>query len=107
MSPSTLPIVLHTAPRPEGCGACSAPPGPCGATIGPPAAPDERLALVRRNRAEPRGRRTDHAALHHRRRAVAESPVKGKYDQTVDSESAYELLQKRLHLPSRKETSAS
>src|SRR5262249_17419677 len=31
----------------------------------------ERLALVRSNRAEPRGRRTDHAALHHRRRAVA------------------------------------
>src|SRR5262249_40718773 len=27
---------------------------------------------------------------------MAKSPVKGKYDQAVDSESAYELLQKRL-----------
>src|SRR5262249_62301649 len=26
----------------------------------------------------------------------AKSPVKGKYDQAIDSESAYELLQKRL-----------
>jgi len=32
-----------------------------------------------------------------RKALIAESPVKGKYDQTVDSESAYELLQKRLH----------
>src|SRR5215510_13311594 len=42
MSPSTTPIPLSTAPRPEGCGTCSAPPCPCGATIGPPAAPDFR-----------------------------------------------------------------
>ncbi|MFL6797688.1 MAG: helicase HerA-like domain-containing protein [Xanthobacteraceae bacterium] len=28
---------------------------------------------------------------------LAKSPVKGKYDQTIDSESAYEVLQKRLH----------
>jgi uncharacterized protein len=27
---------------------------------------------------------------------VAKSPVKGKYDRAVDSESAYEVLQKRL-----------
>jgi hypothetical protein len=27
---------------------------------------------------------------------MAKSPVKGKYDQAVDSESAYEVLQKRL-----------
>src|SRR5260370_25196701 len=32
-----------------------------------------------------------------RKALMAESPVKGKYDQTVDSESAFELLQKRLH----------
>src|SRR5262249_5922604 len=32
-----------------------------------------------------------------RKALMAASPVKGKYDQTVDSESAYELLQKRLH----------
>ena len=28
---------------------------------------------------------------------VAASPVKGKYDHAIDSESAYEILQKRLH----------
>src|SRR5262249_33276966 len=27
---------------------------------------------------------------------IAKSPVKGKYDQAIDSESAYEILQKRL-----------
>jgi DNA helicase HerA-like ATPase len=32
-----------------------------------------------------------------RKALMAQSPVKGKYDQTVDSESAYEILQKRLH----------
>jgi hypothetical protein len=31
-----------------------------------------------------------------RRALMAESPVKGKYDQAIDSESAYEVLQKRL-----------
>ncbi len=31
-----------------------------------------------------------------RKALIAKSPVKGKYDQAVDSESAYELLQKRL-----------
>src|SRR2546429_9411982 len=31
-----------------------------------------------------------------RKALVAKSPVKGKYDQAVDSESAYEVLQKRV-----------
>jgi hypothetical protein len=31
-----------------------------------------------------------------RRALMADSPVKGKYDRTIDSESAYEVLQKRL-----------
>src|SRR5262244_2382174 len=31
-----------------------------------------------------------------RKALIAESPVKGKYDQAIDSESAYEILQKRL-----------
>ena len=31
-----------------------------------------------------------------RKALIAKSPVKGKYDQAVDSESAYEILQKRL-----------
>jgi uncharacterized protein len=31
-----------------------------------------------------------------RQALIAKSPVKGKYDQSVDSESAYEVLQKRL-----------
>jgi DNA helicase HerA-like ATPase len=31
-----------------------------------------------------------------RKALIARSPVKGKYDQAIDSESAYEVLQKRL-----------
>jgi hypothetical protein len=31
-----------------------------------------------------------------RQAVIAKSPVKGKYDETVDSESAYEMLQKRV-----------
>ena len=32
-----------------------------------------------------------------RKAIMAKSPIKGKYDQAIDSESAYEVLQKRLH----------
>ena len=32
-----------------------------------------------------------------RKAIMAKSPIKGKYDQKVNSESAYEILQKRLH----------
>jgi DNA double-strand break repair helicase HerA and related ATPase len=32
-----------------------------------------------------------------RQALMAKSPVKGKYDQAVDSDSAYEMLQRRLH----------
>jgi uncharacterized protein len=32
-----------------------------------------------------------------RKALIAKSPIKGKYDVAVDSESAYEILQKRLH----------
>jgi DNA helicase HerA-like ATPase len=32
-----------------------------------------------------------------RKALIAASPVKGKYDQAIDSESAYEVLQKRVH----------
>jgi len=32
-----------------------------------------------------------------RKAIIDKSPLKGKYDQTVDSESAYEVLQKRVH----------
>jgi uncharacterized protein len=31
-----------------------------------------------------------------RKALIAQSPVKGKYDQAIDSESAYEVLQKRV-----------
>jgi hypothetical protein len=31
-----------------------------------------------------------------RRAVIAQSPVKGKYDTAVDSESAYEILKKRV-----------
>ena len=42
MLPSTLPIPLRTAARPPEGWASPAPPGECGAAIGPPAAPDCR-----------------------------------------------------------------
>jgi DNA helicase HerA-like ATPase len=32
-----------------------------------------------------------------RKAIIAKSPVKGKYDQPIDSESAFEILQKRMH----------
>jgi hypothetical protein len=32
-----------------------------------------------------------------RQALMAKSPVKGKYDEAVDSDSAYEMLQRRLH----------
>jgi hypothetical protein len=32
-----------------------------------------------------------------RKAVIARSPVKGKYDSAIDSESAYEVLQKRTH----------
>jgi hypothetical protein len=32
-----------------------------------------------------------------RKAIIANSPLKGRYDQTVDPESAYEILQKRVH----------
>jgi DNA helicase HerA-like ATPase len=36
-----------------------------------------------------------------RKAIIAKSPVKGKYDETVDSESAYEMLQKKVDIKTR------
>jgi hypothetical protein len=32
-----------------------------------------------------------------RKAVIARSPIRGKYDQTVDPDSAYEILQRRVH----------
>src|SRR6201984_3696235 len=54
-------------------------------------------AMVERAMIRPPTARIGPITPDERKALIAESPVKGKYDQTVDSESAYELLQKRLH----------
>src|SRR6266550_1497167 len=53
-------------------------------------------SMVERCMVRPPSARIGPVTPEERKALIAESPVKGKYDQTVDSESAYELLQKRL-----------
>jgi len=53
-------------------------------------------SLVERCMVRPPSGRIGPITPDERRAIMAQSPVKGKYDQTVDSESAYEVLQKRL-----------
>jgi DNA helicase HerA-like ATPase len=52
-------------------------------------------SVVERTMIRPPAARMGPITPEERRAVMAASPVKGKYDQTVDSESAYELLQKR------------
>jgi DNA helicase HerA-like ATPase len=54
-------------------------------------------ALVERCMIRPPSARVGPITPEERKEILAKSPVKGKYDQTVDSESAYEVLQKRVH----------
>src|SRR6266436_2215069 len=54
-------------------------------------------SMVERCMVRPPSARVGPITPDERKALMAESPVKGKYDQTVDSESAFELLQKRLH----------
>ena len=54
-------------------------------------------SLVERCMVRPPSGRLGPITPEERKALMARSPVKGKYDQAVDSESAYEVLQKRLH----------
>jgi DNA helicase HerA-like ATPase len=54
-------------------------------------------SLVERCMVRPPSGRVGPITPEERKALMAQSPVKGKYDQEVDSESAYEVLQKRLH----------
>jgi DNA helicase HerA-like ATPase len=53
-------------------------------------------SMVERCMVRPPSARVGPITPEERKTFLAKSPVKGKYDQTVDSESAYEVLQKRL-----------
>jgi DNA helicase HerA-like ATPase len=52
-------------------------------------------SMVERTMIRPPTARIGPLTPEERRAVIAKSPVKGKYDQEVDSESAYEMLQKR------------
>ena len=52
-------------------------------------------SMVERCMVRPPSARIGRSRRRSARRSWPSSPVKGKYDQTVDSESAYEVLQKR------------
>ncbi|EKS28735.1 helicase HerA-like domain-containing protein [Afipia felis] len=53
-------------------------------------------AMVERILVRPPSARIGPVTPEERKAIIAASPVKGKYDTTIDSESAYEMLQKRL-----------
>jgi DNA helicase HerA-like ATPase len=53
-------------------------------------------SMVERCMVRPPSGRVGPVTPEERKALMAKSPVKGKYDQAVDSESAYEVLQKRL-----------
>src|SRR3954447_12337863 len=59
-------------------------------------------SIVERCMVRPPSARVGPVAPEERAAVIKASPVKGKYDSAVDSDSAYEMLQKRLH-----ETAAS
>jgi uncharacterized protein len=52
--------------------------------------------MVERTMVRPPSARVGPVTTEERKAVMGNSPVKGKYDQTVDSESAYEVLQKRV-----------
>jgi len=54
-------------------------------------------AMVERVLVRPPSARIGTISADERNAAIGKSPVKGKYDQAVDSESAYEMLTQRLH----------
>jgi uncharacterized protein len=53
-------------------------------------------SMVQRCMVRPPSARLGQIAPEERQTLMAQSPIKGKYDQAIDTESAYEVLQKRL-----------
>jgi DNA helicase HerA-like ATPase len=53
-------------------------------------------SVVERTMIRPPSARLGLVSAEERRTVIAQSPVKGKYDTAVDSESAYEILKKRV-----------
>src|SRR5205823_12255177 len=53
-------------------------------------------SVVERTMIRPPCARLGLVSAEERRTVIAQSPVKGKYDTAVDSESAYEILKKRV-----------
>src|SRR5262249_40153244 len=53
-------------------------------------------SLVERCMVRPPSARVGPITPEERKAVMAKSPVKGKYDQAIDAESAYEILQKRI-----------
>jgi DNA helicase HerA-like ATPase len=56
-------------------------------------------SMVARTMVRPPAGRIGPVTPEERKAVIARSPLRGKYDQTVDPESAYEVLQKRLQNP--------
>jgi hypothetical protein len=56
-------------------------------------------SMVARTMVRPPSARIGPVTADERKAIIAKSPLRGKYEQTVDPESAYEILQKRLHEP--------
>jgi uncharacterized protein len=54
-------------------------------------------SMVERTMVRPPSARIGPVTPEERKAIIGKSPVKGKYDHTIDSESAYEVLQKRVH----------
>jgi DNA helicase HerA-like ATPase len=54
-------------------------------------------SMVERTMIRPPAARIGPVTDAERKAVIAASPVKGKYDTTIDAESAYEMLQKRMH----------
>jgi hypothetical protein len=54
-------------------------------------------SMVQRCMVAPPAARVGPVSPEERKAVISKSPVKGKYDQAIDSESAYEMLAKRTH----------
>jgi uncharacterized protein len=56
-------------------------------------------SMVERAMIRPPSARVGTITPEERKAVIAKSPIRGRYDKSVDPESAYEILQKRLHEP--------
>ena len=56
-------------------------------------------SVVERTTIAPPSARIGPVTPDERKAVIAQSPVRGRYDQTIDPESAYEILQRRVQQP--------